>query len=594
MKKISRRKLIAVIPPVLVVMLFAICANHHAMTQGEVWQQPTTISFNTRNIIGSTNLMAAVIFGKVGPVSRVVVMQPSGATEQKILKGEPLYPGEKCFILFDGIPEEGTIVSFPYPVEGDHCRPWIQQVFIHAWGAGSGIAGEVYVCNTHTDYNYSPPKRWGEKGPPIKPCCSIMPGGCKATERFVGDIDKNNWNGLRDQWGNPIPFAGQWKTNQGTLNIKVTGASAGGTFGPAGRLSGTITRRFLTGEWETREARGTFKFEVSPKGERFVGTWTNSKGSQGEWNGDLVYEAPIDKEREGKRSESGTIDLSGSQWHWFDPKTDATYSVSGESISISAPNGNDLWPAFNFDAPRLTKQVSGDFDLQVRVRGQWRDGYNGAGLAVHVGKISVIRFERGIKGTPTSADHIALFGFDNGRETGRAHILFSASDLFLKLERRGNKFTGYASERGANWTKVGTVEANFPVTVDAGLTLINQHNNNIFKATFSDFKLLKFTESVRRDTPEGNLSGQWFLRPQNRPSSSPTTSMRIQLNGRRLLVEGSGWTGEGEFDGQRGFYNWRFTDGKIGRTDIYLDDKGVLHGQVRGSGLDWDFMATRP
>lgn len=203
------------------------------------------------------------------------------------------------------------------------------------------------------------------------------------------------------------------------------------------------------------------------------------------------------------KKESGTIDLSGERWNWFDPNADASYNATGETIAIRAPKGNDLWPATNFDGPRLSKTVSGDFTLQVRVNGEWREGYNGAGLTVYAGRNSVIRLERGIQGSPSADDHVAIFGFVNGSGTGSAHILFKSSDVYLKLERRSNQFTGYASTNGTTWQKVGTVKAELPDRVEAGLLLVNEYNANIFEATFSEFKLLKTV------TAAPSISGRW-------------------------------------------------------------------------------------
>lgn len=50
--------------------------------------------------------------------------------------------------------------------------------------------------------------------------------------------------------------------------------------------------------------------------------------------------------------------------------------------------------------------------------------------------------------------------------------------------------TGYASPDGKEWTRVGAVDATFPQTVEAGLSLINEYNANIFQASFSEFELL--------------------------------------------------------------------------------------------------------
>jgi hypothetical protein len=51
------------------------------------------------------------------------------------------------------------------------------------------------------------------------------------------------------------------------------------------------------------------------------------------------------------------------------------------------------------------------------------------------------------------------------------------------------------------------------------------------------------------------------------------------------------WSGEGRIDGNEGYYNWIFADGKTGRTTFTINADGTLTGQVRGAGLDWLYLA---
>ena len=53
------------------------------------------------------------------------------------------------------------------------------------------------------------------------------------------------------------------------------------------------------------------------------------------------------------------------------------------------------------------------------------------------------------------------------------------------------------------------------------------------------------------------------------------------------------WEGQGIIDGDRGHYDWVFRDGKAGRTTFTIDKNGIFHGQVRGGGIDWDYIARR-
>jgi hypothetical protein len=50
------------------------------------------------------------------------------------------------------------------------------------------------------------------------------------------------------------------------------------------------------------------------------------------------------------------------------------------------------------------------------------------------------------------------------------------------------------------------------------------------------------------------------------------------------------WEGRGVIDGDRGHYNWTFPDGKSGTTTFTLDKDGRIHDQVRGGGIDWDYV----
>ena len=53
------------------------------------------------------------------------------------------------------------------------------------------------------------------------------------------------------------------------------------------------------------------------------------------------------------------------------------------------------------------------------------------------------------------------------------------------------------------------------------------------------------------------------------------------------------WKGDGVIEGAGGYYGWVFNDGKRGRTTFRIDNSGNLHGKVRGSGINWDYVARR-
>lgn len=99
-----------------------------------------------------------------------------------------------------------------------------------------------------------------------------------------------------------------------------------------------------------------------------------------------------------------------------------------------------------------------------------------------------------------------------------------------------------------------------------------------------------------------NLIGTYELIPALKPTRGVTARMRVSSqDGREFTVgaaDASGdpkrdWSGRGVIDGAEGYYDWAFGDGKKGRTTFRIDSQGRLQGQVRGAGIDWDYIGRR-
>lgn len=66
--------------------------------------------------------------------------------------------------------------------------------------------------------------------------------------------------------------------------------------------------------------------------------------------------------------------------------------------------------------------------------------------------------------------------------------------------------------------------------------------------------------------------------------------------GKLLHVYSGGINGRGvgEFDGRKGFYEAVDPNGARARTELLLDENGVLHGKVRRTGVhQWDFVGQK-
>jgi hypothetical protein len=77
--------------------------------------------------------------------------------------------------------------------------------------------------------------------------------------------------------------------------------------------------------------------------------------------------------------------------------------------------------------------------------------------------------------------------------------------------------------------------------------------------------------------------------------------MRITpFENNRFVVRGEDWVGMGVLNENKGYYDWRFDDGKTGQTTFVLNADGSISGRVLGyndnpsqNGLDWRYRAKK-
>jgi hypothetical protein len=68
----------------------------------------------------------------------------------------------------------------------------------------------------------------------------------------------------------------------------------------------------------------------------------------------------------------------------------------------------------------------------------------------------------------------------------------------------------------------------------------------------------------------------------------------------RFVIRGENWVGIGILNDNKGYYDWRFDDGKTGQTTFTLNSDGSFIGKVVGysndpasQGLDWTYKAVK-
>ena len=93
-----------------------------------------------------------------------------------------------------------------------------------------------------------------------------------------------------------------------------------------------------------------------------------------------------------------------------------------------------------------------------------------------------------------------------------------------------------------------------------------------------------------------SIEGRYDLYVDGHPEKGLVTRMEIfNQKGRTFSVRGVGqdWGGQGTLKGTEGYYDWKFGDGKTGRTTFTVNSDGTITGHVSGSGIDWVYRAQK-
>jgi predicted ATPase/class 3 adenylate cyclase/regulation of enolase protein 1 (concanavalin A-like superfamily) len=155
-------------------------------------------------------------------------------------------------------------------------------------------------------------------------------------------------------------------------------------------------------------------------------------------------------------------------WEWANPAGDCGYAVGTEGyLQINVPPEHNLWPGSNYNAPRLLRQASGDLIIETRIS-SGSEGKKSGGLLIWQDKSNYIRFE-----TPASTfgweDTVYYEASISGKFIHPGVHPFDAEEVWLRLERRGDLFTGYVSADGENWYRCGWVDIPMEDPIKVGI-----------------------------------------------------------------------------------------------------------------------------
>jgi regulation of enolase protein 1 (concanavalin A-like superfamily) len=140
------------------------------------------------------------------------------------------------------------------------------------------------------------------------------------------------------------------------------------------------------------------------------------------------------------------------------------------------------------DAPMSLAEVTGDFEIQVRVAGGIRPGssplkdvpvpiaFQGAGLLVWQDPDNYLRFERAAMSGPSQplTQKVIVEVCRDGKPSGHVYKDTSDRPVFLRLTRRGDDLECAYSPDGKTWLSVKKSEiALFPSKVRVGILASN-------------------------------------------------------------------------------------------------------------------------
>ena len=195
------------------------------------------------------------------------------------------------------------------------------------------------------------------------------------------------------------------------------------------------------------------------------------------------------------------------EWEWEDPRGGGGWSERQGYMEMNVEPGQDLWHGNppgrggNMDAPRLLMEVDGDFAIECRIRVSSQLREHG-GLIVWKGPHAFVRLEK------TSGPHSFRGDVRFERHVNRVYSLVGRGaglvrvrELYLRLERRGNLFSGYASSDSVRWLSCGQTVIGMGDPVKVGFHALCPGNIPPTQTRFEYFRLFKRRSEAAQYSP---------------------------------------------------------------------------------------------
>jgi RNA polymerase sigma factor (sigma-70 family) len=193
----------------------------------------------------------------------------------------------------------------------------------------------------------------------------------------------------------------------------------------------------------------------------------------------------------------------------LDPADDCKFTVAPDTLTVTVP-GTDHALCIErnqMNAPRVLRDVEGDFILQVKVAGEFPDGgtsvvatrraFHGAGLVLWQDENTYIRLERA---KLTDGDENMSYGSFELRKDGKfervgngAEVPLADQAAFLRLERHGDTVLAAVGADGLRWTWFEPLEVALAKKLQVGI-VAGQNTSKGFAPEFSKLRLFREIE----------------------------------------------------------------------------------------------------
>ncbi len=185
-------------------------------------------------------------------------------------------------------------------------------------------------------------------------------------------------------------------------------------------------------------------------------------------------------------------------WQWIDPdeiNNPTSKDVQKGVLRVTIPTKKDM-RGDNRTAPRYLKAITGDFQIETRVRFLPKENYQGAGLLIYLDYNNYIRFERAYGGVGGGGEGLRI-DVQRGNEykpvVTPADIKTDLSEVELKIVRSGGLFAAYWRENeNFEWREAGEFESDYPDTILAGVSA-----SNTARALTAEFVYIRLLPSVK-------------------------------------------------------------------------------------------------